>query len=586
MVVKRRRKRLRVSSQTTEESQDDVEGVRQVDGQQQVEEVHEFGEDDSSDSSVQLIENVDEPSPPLPKTAAQADEEPGEPTATWVERYSHAQNQTGLAVSTKKFKEIQNWLRQALDYSAPRLLLLSGPPGCGKSSAVRAACKELNCDVSSWMAPVTGSYAVSMRLLDDFQAFVTGVRYASLPCDSDDDIRSDKAPSSRRLLLIEDLPIHITQFKHHRDTLRNIFSSAARIAPHPTVIILSDTEKTISRLTKYMLEPEMLATSLVVSIKVQPVTDVMMKKRLTEVVSMEGLSISRSVLDAVILSSHGDIRSALNSLQFSSVATIIDASSKHVRIRQKSGKKRPRRNQKQASALPEIKQDATLSTYHAISKILNNKPGEGGRSRYITEDLLEESRADPVSFISFLHHNYPSFFGDVNDVVPTLSCLSDADMLLQWQQDESIRVDLGNCAASFVTRGFLLFNLKPVRTGWRPIRGPESYEVARERRDFVEAAQTRLSSVLRPTTFSRSEFLETMPYAKQILQSRGKQVPMALNSRIPMRPSRSPLETLPGATMAFQNQNGFSVPVQDLNSISGGTSLAPNEVEDIEEWDE
>lgn len=579
MVVKRKRKRrLKISLSLTDEEESHGE----------VDEVDEFEGDSSSDSSSHHSVDSKEI---LCNSLSQDFEQPlALPTRNWVEKYSDVEVQKGLVVSRKKCKEIKDWLVQALNYTAPRLLVLGGPPGCGKRSALLAACKSLGCSVSSWKAPATGPMGISSALVDHFESFFVGVRYPSLLTEESNlEHHSGLHKNSQRLLLVEDLPIHLSDIQQNKERLRSIVCSAAKFAPHPTAIILSDSEKGIAQLARLVLGLDLLSSPMVTSIKVQAVTDAMMKRRLQEILLAEQLSISSQQLEIVILSSKGDIRSALNSLQFSSNT---NGAKETTNSRRKRQDKRARPNPVPRNfLLSQIHQDATLSTYHAVSKVLNNKRAEGGDSKYVAENILDDAKIDPSSFMSFLHHNYPAFFGEIEDVVPALRCLSDADTLLPWLQDDMVRVDLAECAASIATRGFLLFNTKPIRTGWRPIRGPESYEIEKESRLHTEISRGHFSKVLPLSVYTRSELCETIPYAEVIKQSTVKQWGIAKRESGFKAPSIANIadiamvdvEVAPHISCLPQTIPG-SVNAMPFNKCSHMEDIEV--VDDIEEWDD
>eukprot|EP00899_Mesostigma_viride_P010168 jgi/Mesvir1/19152/Mv01175-RA.1 len=112
----------------------------------------------------------------------------------WVDKYTP--NEVELAVAKKKVQEIKAWMEKELQRlegaasashpadagGSSHVLLLTGPPGSGKTAAVRALAASLGVDVLDWDIPVPtlweehvhmagagGSYSSKM---DDFEAFV------------------------------------------------------------------------------------------------------------------------------------------------------------------------------------------------------------------------------------------------------------------------------------------------------------------------------------------------------------------------------------------------------------------------------
>lgn len=507
MVFKNRRKRLRVSTSEDEAS----------------EEVGEFGAENSQDSDFEAFPSCTpsqhESVPIREISIGQSSSQDG--CQSLVDKYSSVSCQHGLAVSARKAAEIRKWMSEALMGSCPRLLILSGPPGCGKSSAIETIAEEMQCPVFSWQAPAVGGRNVSLTLLDDFRSFLVGNRYPTLLSD-DTALRQ----ANRKVLMVEDIPICATDIAQKRAMLQKVFGDLAVFAQHPTVVIISDSDKGVARTAKFMFGRDLLESSSVVTIRVPPVTDAMMKRRLIGVMREERISHRQDELNRAIALAHGDIRAALNALQFCWNAygthPPVPGHFSRTNIKLASGRRRNEGTRYDSSILSALGQDMMLGMYHAVSKILNNKRDANGISKYNAEDLLEDARAEPVSVLEFLHHNYLEFFGDIEDVVDALDCLSHADCLLPWRQDHLSRTGLWDCAASVATRGFLFHNLHPVQSGWRPIRGPESYEIAKEGRDHVSNARYEFSSILAPAIYTQSTLCETVPLGEQITKSRIK----------------------------------------------------------------
>lgn len=577
MVLSTQKKRRRLNLKSTKQPR--PEPIEAADGFEAKQNAH------SSDSS--HFQDVPPPSVLLTTPEVSLDTPPN--ATAWIDRYSDIRAQTGLAVSKKKFNEIIDWLRLALEHAAPRLLVLSGPPGCGKGSAVRAACEKLRCKMVTWDAPVTGSLGISTTLIEDFQSFVTGTRYNSLvaePKQAQDEHKynaaycAERNASEKRLLVIDDLPLHLTDLRAHTETVQQLFWNIAKYAPYPTILLLSESENGIHRLSKLILGQSLLQSEFVATLSVPPVTATMMKKRLQEVLSAEHVAIPREQLDTIISSSNGDIRTALNILH---LFTSDDAQVQSTDSRTHRKRKRPRVSKKKDYPQVDFDRDVALSTYHAVSKILNNKRGESGQSRYVAEEILDEARTDPTTFISFLHQNYPEFFGDCDDVVPALTCLSEADTLLPWRQEQDFRVDLRECAASIVTRGFLYFNTQPKRSGWRPIRGPESQKTAKESRIHVQYSKVAFKGCVQPCISTRSELCETLPYAKKI-----RELSTATCARF--APNAGANGPFARSDAEMRVSAGLDADVMVSGDQSFGASREAAEVEDstdpIEEWED
>jgi len=227
------------------------------------------------------------------------------------------------------------------------------------------------------------------------------------------------------------------------------------------------------------------------------------RKALNLVVKKEGIKTTAKHIGELAEAANGDLRLALNALHLYG-----------------NGNKR-KKNSDEIDISSIAAKDGTLGTYHAVSKVLNNKKNEDGESKYDVEQILEDAQADPMAFMGFLHQNYTDFFGDYEDAMHALEALSEADCLMKWQSDHLNRNCLNDCAASVATRAFLLYNEQPVRSGWRPIRGPEYFSVQNNAREFkdtvrwknkIEAAKFGRS----PEVVTKSTILEQVAYAEKI----------------------------------------------------------------------
>ena len=72
----------------------------------------------------------------------------------WCEQFSPTSS-AELVGNKNKISELSLYLKYALAQQAPSVLHLTGPPGCGKSTALRVLGKELEMDVIEWNAPTT-----------------------------------------------------------------------------------------------------------------------------------------------------------------------------------------------------------------------------------------------------------------------------------------------------------------------------------------------------------------------------------------------------------------------------------------------
>lgn len=478
--------------------------------------------------------------------------------------------------------KLRKWLTAALDMStpSPRVLILTGPPGAGKSTAVKILASEASVEVAEWQAPlpVGDLRSTTVFLLESLESFAVGMRYPSLT----------SARPERRLLLIDDLPLALTgRNVHGADRLVDFFKRTSASDALPTVVILSDNGRERLRVAR-ALGLDAASSPNMAMLKVPAATEGRMVNVLEGVARRANRAILPDSLNALVAASAGDIRAALNSLHLYAiypegekpVAVAEEAPTTRAGKRKRGvkGAKKPAATLAALDHVRGVGSDATLDTLHAVGKVLNNKRFSTGESRYDAEQILADSRADPSAFVSFLHHNYPSYFNSVSDACDALELVSESEALLEWRSDVTLRGHLGDCAASVVTRGFLWHNKDPIRTGWRPVLGPQHFSTRQEAGANLEAASKALGRAkIGLLDSSRSLAIDFSPYAKRMaeLGSRGgrggSKVQFSVGWVVKSEPASG--DSVELAMMAEEEANSLAA-LDFENRASGSTSSA------------
>ncbi|XP_059192850.1 cell cycle checkpoint protein RAD17 [Centropristis striata] len=484
----------------------------------------------------------------------------------WVNRYS-PRSQAELAVHKKKIEEVENWMRVHSNASKGGILLLTGPSGCGKTATVQVLSLELGLRVQDWTNPcnletfsssehdwrMNGlSYSSQLTQFQDF--LLRANKYNCLK------MVGDEEATDKKLILVEDFP---NQFYRQPGSLHDILRRFVRTSRCLLVFIVSDSLSGDSS-SRFLFPREIQEELNISSISFNPVAPTTMMKVLTRISTLEaGKSCGRmcvqdqAVLETLCSGSSGDIRSAINSLQFSSLP---DKSLEKGLWRMKKdrhgsslGKAVSRTNQrkKKPKLIKEHGEeqaiggkDASLFLFRALGKILHCKRGkhEGAEeaecapgpvlpshlSHHHREALLvepelvvERSHMSGEFFNLYLHQNYLDFFSEVEDVDRASEYLSDADLLTS---DWTSRSTMGLYGSSVATRGLLHSNSQQVSVGFRPLHKPNWLMVNKKHRENCLAAQSLFRSFcLTPVSLQT----ELLPYLAKLTNPMRNQAQIA-----------------------------------------------------------
>eukprot|EP01105_Mastigella_eilhardi_P022018 TRINITY_DN538_c1_g1_i6.p1 TRINITY_DN538_c1_g1~~TRINITY_DN538_c1_g1_i6.p1 ORF type:complete len:182 (+),score=45.39 TRINITY_DN538_c1_g1_i6:531-1076(+) len=164
-----------------------------------------------------------------------------------------------------------------------------------------------------------------------------------------------------------------------------------------------------------------------------PVAQRRLEKCLRVVAQKEGYQPSAKALAALAVNSGGDIRAAINALQFFCLNNNGSADAPYAAtVAATEAARKP-------AGLSIGSRDLTLSIFHAIGKIIYAKrlPCSEDRStvdptfraplKCLPEEVVDKLSILAPMFLSFVHENYLSLFTDIADVAGALSYLSLAD---------------------------------------------------------------------------------------------------------------------------------------------------------------
>ncbi|CAF1000520.1 unnamed protein product [Didymodactylos carnosus] len=265
------------------------------------------------------------------------------------------------------------------------------------------------------------------------------------------------------------------------------------LARSPIVFVLTDNCSFSTLNNPQLLFPQTIIDELrIEQISFNPIAPTLMKKALESVLlqaSKLNLSPpSKECIPELIITSNGDLRSAINSLQFSSNNIVQLKSNGQSKLKSTVKSK-----------------DSSLSLFRALGRILYKKDGEDDLNesssestlhatpsvRQPPEDLIDQCHISPMGFIGFLFENYIDFYSSIDDVGNVCDYLSFSDQILtEW----STRSILTSVTSSMACRAVRYFNSKPIRRGFKPIRKPQDKTVYLKVSYCAQKSRTMLMS--------------------------------------------------------------------------------------------
>ncbi|XP_051552277.1 cell cycle checkpoint protein RAD17-like isoform X2 [Myxocyprinus asiaticus] len=479
----------------------------------------------------------------------------------WVDMHA-PQSQAELAIHKKKVEEVESWLRVHLDKSIKggAILLLTGPSGCGKTATVQVLAKDLGFQIQEWSNPSTTSQYKAEDMFTEsfdpesrfnrfhgssqtglFQEFLLRAnKYNRLQ------MSGEKLSEDRKIILIEEFP---NQFYRHPGCLHDILRQFSKTGRCPLVFIVSDSLS--GDKNSRLLFKEVLHELKIHNICFNPVSPTSMMKVLSCIVTIEARKSScrislpdKTALEFLCSGSSGDIRSAINSLQFSSftgsdnclektlwASKKSKSSSVKTAVRAKGRSKSSTCMQAESPAIGG--KDASLFLFRALGKILYCKRESDESSQapklppHLTEHQRDKLLVDPELVIErshmsgeffnlYLHQNYLDFFSDVEDIARASEYLSDADFLTAEWSSRSTMLEYGSSVA---TRGLMHSNSSRAQassqstTGFKPLHKPHWLYINKMyRENYMTAHSLFINFCLTPVSL----LTELVPYLAKL----------------------------------------------------------------------
>lgn len=454
-----------------------------------------------------------------------------------------------LAVNKKKVANVREVLERSFARSrhpgrGAQIILLTGETGTGKSATLRLLANELHAELKEWVSPAADQFVTKEQLLvsaDDSLPFQSqwskfceflfrANRYSSLSLSSGD------SQEQRKIIVIEDFP-HV--FTRNIDSFHSVLRRYCLHGRCPLAFILGSSE---SSNLEHLLFPKSLQTELHIEvISFNAAAPTLLSKMLLKIANQESASHCSSirmpdaeVIEDLVAASHGDIRAAINALQFYCQISANDVTRVNYGQTSQSKRKYDRKSKATKTAAGKTKKSRTvnesdssisgrdfmLTLFHAVGKVLHCKrdtvtsPSDDLLPEHLSdmrrrlllvnpEDVADKVHLTSEQFVAFIHQNFIDFHANIDDVVSAASYLSDCETLTtNW----ATRPLLQSYCMSVATRG-CLFSMPngPTAVGWKPLHKPQITDITRKINDQITSTHDLFASHRLPAVILHTE---------------------------------------------------------------------------------
>jgi replication factor C large subunit len=302
----------------------------------------------------------------------------------WTEKY-RPRTLDDVVGNKKAIQSLLAWARSWESGKPPkkRAIILSGKPGCGKTTAAHALARDFGWGVIELNASDT-------RNADAIRRVATAGALNQTFSDSGEFLRSD---AGGRKLIVLDEADHI-HGNADRGGVRTILETIRR-TQQPIVLIVND----LYQLTRHSSSFKTLTQT----IRFQGVGARSIKPVLRRIAAAEHLEVEDAAIDMIAERTSGDLRSAINDLQALSMG-------------------RSYIGEDDVDAVG--KRDTKVTMYDAVRTILKSDNVRAARR------AAQEIDEDPEFLLLWLSENVPNEYKDLSDLARGMEAVARADLFL------------------------------------------------------------------------------------------------------------------------------------------------------------
>ncbi|ORZ09831.1 Rad17 cell cycle checkpoint protein-domain-containing protein [Absidia repens] len=354
------------------------------------------------------------------------------PSLPWDEKYTPT-TESELAVRVQKLDEIKYYINSsAISQSQGqyKILVLTGPTGVGKSTAIRVVARSMGYDLIEWKNqqqhnPQSGHFDPDYEpTMEKFSRFLhRSINTATLTTEQ----------QKPRIILLDDIPDLTTPYiKQKFQSLLKAYiesncaflivlvHSVAQMATELGRKRFSSWETQLTKLHD-LVTTDLRLTGRCGTIEFNPIIKANLRKVLSHILACEAKfskrpSITQQQLEFIIESCHGDIRSAILTMQFYSINPYPNS-------------KKRRRTGDSVHTSSISSRENPFDFFHAVGKVIYAKRLPSGLLESKPCNILGNTHIDTDKYLGYIYSNHAYMMDDIHDVANSMDYLCEADML-------------------------------------------------------------------------------------------------------------------------------------------------------------